>query len=291
MNSKLKLILSIAGIASVGLTAYCAVQDSKKAQKIIDQETKIRFIDTDERVEFSKKEKLKMTWRCYYKTGIAFALTAADIIYLHRVNLKDIAVITGLAAMYKARGEAFEDTVKGVVGEENYKKLKMQAAKSEVVTKAKEELKGLLPTSPKQVLVDDITVIDEDGELVWENLLGGMFRVRIERVLNAQNVVSDAIIHNIPVSIGEYRDRWWDGVKEAGLKKVKHNNRFKASQMGDMSGWIGWPDYDEPLKKEEKQQLRFSNDKGFDADYGEDVTLASWDCDWYTPVVNFMEYS
>ena len=291
MNSKLKLILTIAAVAGTGLTAYCAVQDSKKAQTLIDKENKIRFVDEEEHAELTRKEKLKMTWRCYYKTGIAFALTAVDIVYLHRVNIKDIAVITGIAAMYKAKGEAFESTVKGVMGEENYNKLKMQAAKSEVVTKAKEELKGLLPSSPNQVLVDDITVIDEDGELFWENLLGGMFRVRKERVHNAQNTVVDAILKDIPVSVGEYRDLWWDEVKSKGLKKVKHSRRMKASQLGDMVGWIGWPSYDEPLKVEEKKELDFSNETYPDEDYGENVTLASWNCDWYTPVVNYMEYS
>lgn len=291
MNSKLKLILTIAGIAGTGLTAYCAVQDSRKAQKLIDKENKIRFVDAEGHAELTRKEKLKMTWRCYYKTGIAFALTAADIVYLHRVNIKDIAVITGIAAMYKAKGEAFESTVKGVVGEENYNKLKMQAAKSEVVTKAKEELKGLLPSSPNQVLVDDITVIDEDGELFWENLLGGMFRVRKERVYNAQNTIVDAILKDIPVSVGEYRDLWWDEVKSKGLKKVKHNRRRKATQLGDMVGWIGWPSHDEPLRADEKKELDFSNETFPDDDYGENITIASWDCVWYTPVVNYMEYS
>lgn len=291
MNSKLKLILTIAGIAGTGLTAYCAVQDSRKAQKLIDNEKKIRFVDAEEHAELTRKEKLKMTWRCYYKTGIAFALTAADIVYLHRVNIKDIAVITGIAAMYKAKGEAFESTVKGVVGEENYNKLKMQAAKSEVVTKAKEELKGLLPSSPNQVLVDDITVIDEDGELFWENLLGGMFRVRKERVYNAQNTIVDAILKDIPVSVGEYRDLWWDEVKSKGLKKVKHNRRRKATQLGDMVGWIGWPSHDEPLRADEKKELDFTNETFPDDDYGENITIASWDCVWYTPVVNYMEYS
>lgn len=291
MNSKLKLILTIAGIAGTGLTAYCAVQDSRKAQKLIDKENKVRFVDAEGHAELTRKEKLKMTWRCYYKTGIAFALTAADIVYLHRVNIKDIAVITGIAAMYKAKGEAFESTVKGVVGEENYNKLKMQAAKSEVVTKAKEELKGLLPSSPNQVLVDDITVIDEDGELFWENLLGGMFRVRKERVYNAQNTIVDAIIKDIPVSVGEYRDLWWDEVKSKGLKKVKHNRRRKATQLGDMVGWIGWPSHDEPLSADEKKELDFSNETFLDNDYGENITIASWDCVWYTPVVNYMEYS
>lgn len=291
MNSKLKLILTIAGIAGTGLTAYCAVQDSRKAQKLIDNENKVRFVDAEEHAELTRKEKLKMTWRCYYKTGIAFALTAADIVYLHRVNIKDIAVITGIAAMYKAKGEAFESTVKGVVGEENYNKLKMQAAKSEVVTKAKEELKGLLPSSPNQVLVDDITVIDEDGELFWENLLGGMFRVRKERVYNAQNTIVDAILKDIPVSVGEYRDLWWDEVKSKGLKKVKHNRRRKATQLGDMVGWIGWPSHDEPLRADEKKELDFSNETFPDDDYGENITIASWDCVWYTPVVNYMEYS
>lgn len=291
MNSKLKLILTIAGIAGTGLTAYCAVQDSRKAQKLIDKENKVRFVDAEGHAELTRKEKLKMTWRCYYKTGIAFALTAADIVYLHRVNIKDIAVITGIAAMYKAKGEAFESTVKGVVGEENYNKLKMQAAKSEVVTKAKEELKGLLPSSPNQVLVDDITVIDEDGELFWENLLGGMFRVRKERVYNAQNTIVDAILKDIPVSVGEYRDLWWDEVKSKGLKKVKHNRRRKATQLGDMVGWIGWPSHDEPLRADEKKELDFSNETFPDDDYGENITIASWDCVWYTPVVNYMEYS
>lgn len=291
MNSKLKLILTIAGIAGTGLTAYCAVQDSRKAQKLIDKENKVRFVDAEGHAELTRKEKLKMTWRCYYKTGIAFALTAADIVYLHRVNIKDIAVITGIAAMYKARGEAFEDTVKGVVGEENYNKLKMQAAKSEVVTKAKEELKGLLPSSPNQVLVDDITVIDEDGELFWENLLGGMFRVRKERVYNAQNTIVDAILKDIPVSVGEYRDLWWDEVKSKGLKKVKRNGRRKASQLGDMVGWIGWPSHDEPLSADEKKELDFSNETFLDNDYGENITIASWDSNWYAPVVNYMEYS
>ena len=291
MNSKLKLILTIAGIAGTGLTAYCAVQDSRKAQKLIDKENKIHFVDAEGCAELTRKEKLKMTWRCYYKTGIAFALTAADIVYLHRVNIKDIAVITGIAAMYKAKGEAFESTVKGVVGEENYNKLKMQAAKSEVVTKAKEELKGLLPSSPNQVLVDDITVIDEDGELFWENLLGGMFRVRKERVYNAQNAIVDAILKDIPVSVGEYRDLWWDEVKSKGLKKVKHNRRRKATQLGDMVGWIGWPSHDEPLRADEKKELDFSNETFPDDDYGENITIASWDCVWYTPVVNYMEYS
>lgn len=291
MNSKLKLILTIAGIAGTGLTAYCAVQDSRKAQKLIDKENKVRFVDAEGHAELTRKEKLKMTWRCYYKTGIAFALTAADIVYLHRVNIKDIAVITGIAAMYKAKGEAFESTVKGVMGEENYNKLKMQAAKSEVVTKAKEELKGLLPSSPNQVLVDDITVIDEDGELFWENLLGGMFRVRKERVYNAQNTIVDAILKDIPVSVGEYRDLWWDEVKSKGLKKVKHNRRRKATQLGDMVGWIGWPSHDEPMRADEKKELDFSNETFPDDDYGENITIASWDCVWYTPVVNYMEYS
>lgn len=293
MNSKLKLILTIAGIAGTGLTAYCAVQDSRKAQNLIDNENKIRFVDEEEHAELTRKEKLKMTWRCYYKTGIAFALTAADIVYLHRVNVKDIAVITGIAAMYKAKGEAFEESVKSVVGDDTYNKLKMQASKLEVLDKflSDKEAKDLAQTSPNQVLVDDITVIDEDGELFWENLLGGMFRVRKERVYAAQNAVSDAIIHNIPVSIGEYRDRWWDEVKECGLKRVKRKRWLKDSQMGDMSGWIGWPNCDEPLKQSEKDQLKFYNETYMDKDYGENITTASWFCDWYTPVVNYMEYS
>ena len=293
MNSKLKLILTIAGIAGTGLTAYCAVQDSRKAQNLIDKENKIRFVDEEEHAELTRKEKLKMTWRCYYKTGIAFALTAADIVYLHRVNIKDIAVITGIAAMYKAKGEAFEESVKSVVGDENYKKLKMQASKLEVLDKflTDKEAKDLAQTSPNQVLVDDITVIDEDGELFWENLLGGMFRVRKERVYNAQNTIVDAILKDIPVSVGEYRDLWWDEVKSKGLKKVKHNRRRKASQLGDMVGWIGWPSHDEPMRADEKKELDFSNETFLDDDYGENITVASWDCIWYTPVVNYMEYS
>ena len=118
-----------------------------------------------------------------------------------------------------------------------------------------------------------------------------MFRVRKERVYNAQNAIVDAILKDIPVSVGEYRDLWWDEVKSKGLKKVKHNRRRKATQLGDMVGWIGWPSHDEPLRADEKKELDFTNETFPDDDYGENITIASWDCVWYTPVVNYMEYS
>lgn len=81
-------ILKGAAIAGVGVTAYTAHKDAKKAYKIIDN---AEF----ERVEKGEDpltmiEKAQLTWKCYAPTAVSVAATGLAIFGLHRVNLNNM---------------------------------------------------------------------------------------------------------------------------------------------------------------------------------------------------------
>ena len=81
-------ILKGAAIAGVGVTAYTAHKDAKKAYKIIDN---AEF----ERVEKGEDpltmiEKAQLTWKCYAPTAASVAVTGLAIFGLHRVNLNNM---------------------------------------------------------------------------------------------------------------------------------------------------------------------------------------------------------
>lgn len=81
-------ILKGAAIVGVGVTAYTAHKDAKKAYRIIDN---AEF----ERVEKGEDpltmiEKIQLTWKCYAPTAVSVAATSLAIFGLHRVNLNNM---------------------------------------------------------------------------------------------------------------------------------------------------------------------------------------------------------
>lgn len=124
-------ILKGAAIAGVGVTAYTAHKDAKKAYKIIDN---AEF----ERVEKGEDpltmiEKAQLTWKCYAPTAVSVAVTGLAIFGLHRVNLnnmlakqdvllKNVRYVQAQLATEAAKKAMEKDGIVAIVGDSLDKK-------------------------------------------------------------------------------------------------------------------------------------------------------------------------
>lgn len=279
MSINKNALLVGAAIIGVIATAVCSARDTINAEQALRREIqKNTDYSTGEQENLDMKGLVKIMAPCYGRTAIAIGATAFCVIKLHRNGVRTALELTGAVAAAVSQKKRLEEEARKVFGDEAVDKIKMEAAKGDIVDDAVKKLysgdkKGfnkMLETIPVGV-----EIIDEDGEIFHEGICGGFFRVRKERVANAQKYVAECIQNGKSLSAGEYRDLWYAPVSTARLKRVKRNSP-DIGAAGKILGWCGWPK-EESWGKPTMDELKFKNIKyEKDKDFNEPVIYTRW---------------
>ena len=236
MNSRmilraLPLVLTIASTVGVAVTGYLAAKGGKKAEDIL--ETKEKMMELD-RENLPLKEELKHTWKCYLPAVVTGALTAGCGIASRRLDVKEIAVLTGSCGYLAVNRKKLEDRAKSFIGEERLQKIK-------------NEVTGEFLGDKK---TPNVTVeATGNGQLLcFDAYSGRQFRSSKEAVDEGLELLKNRWDEGIDLSVNDYYDAL-----------DIYNTHF-----GHQFGWFNDPKYcDGPLVIE----THYGDDK----DFGEPV--------------------
>lgn len=272
MSINKNALLVGAAIVGVIATAVCSAKDTINAEQAVQREIrKTTDYSSGEQENLDMKGLVKIVAPRYVRTAVAIGATSFCVIKLHRNGVRTALELTGALAAAVSQKKRIEEEARKVFGDEAVDKIKMEAAKSDIVDDAVKKLysgdkKGLnkmLATEPVGV-----EIIDEDGEIFHEGICGGFFKVRRERVAHAQKYVAECIREGKSLSAGEYRDLWYAPVPSAKLRRVKRNSP-DIGAAGKILGWCGWPkeeSWGKPTMDELKfKNVKYNNDKDFNA--------------------------
>ena len=112
------MIFSAIGCVGVVTTAMCAVRDSRKAVRVIDD---MGLYDAIEKP--GVKEEVKATWQCYIPTVASAVGTITCIVLSRRISAKQIASITAAAGYLAANRDNYRNKIKEIAGGDVLKKV------------------------------------------------------------------------------------------------------------------------------------------------------------------------
>lgn len=205
LDNKTK-ILSGTAIGGVLTTTVLAVKGgSDAANKIAYEEYR-----TDS--ELTRKEKLKLTWKCYIPAACSAIGTIGCIAASEYCNNKDKALAVAAAAAFSTALTDYKEAVIETVGEELGEEVRKAAGQKDLdrtpFTKSKDSLR----------FVDEY---DEEDYLCYEPLTGQYFRSNKLKIDDAMNEVCREVI----------------AFDEAPLNSLFERIGVRPSEFGQMMGW------------------------------------------------------
>jgi hypothetical protein len=199
----------LTGVAVTGTvaTAVLTGQASLKAARLIDAERLEKpEYDSVEKVDLTKIEKVKITWKLYIPAVGVGTTTVACIIVANRLSAKRIAALA-LASGISER--ALQEYKSKVV--EKFTDRQNEAIRDEI---AQERIS-------KQPLGTQVIVAGDGEVLCYDMLTGRYFKSSVEEIRRAENKVNYEIIHFMSASLSTFFD-------EIGLAPTNYT---------DMVGW------------------------------------------------------
>ena len=236
--AKSPLIFSIVAIFGVVGTAYCAVKDYKKHEKMLDSLIKKRTEEKEaelkekgeknpvvEEADIFPEKKFdkflditKACWTAWIPTVAVGASTIASIILAHKVSAGQIAAISAAAAFGGKKLSEQKYAVKRFIGAENYQKLEN------------------FFTGEK---IDKSNLDTPDDGMYWyhDQYSNKNICMRPEDAQKAINETEEEMAKNGFVSFATYADKLKLDIKGLGLETVG----WSSSKMVDSQGysWIG----------------------------------------------------
>lgn len=181
--------LGIAGFVSAVVMGIAA---TPKAMQLIKEEEDRQNIDAqfeDDVIPISKKDCIRVVWRCYVPTVVTAAMSTACLIGSSRVNYKRNAA---LAAAYSLSESAFKDyqaKVLETVGPTKEREVRDELAKD---------------TVEKHHFTGSEAIRTGNGETLFiDSISGQEFYSSIDKVRAAEGVLNKDIISNDYVSLNE----------------------------------------------------------------------------------------
>lgn len=194
------VILAGLGVAGLIGTAVAVAKGTVKATKIVEEHKK---------EELTKKEIVKLTWKCYIPSTIIAAGSIACIIGGTVQGQKRLAALSALYSMSEQALKEYQEKTKEVVGEKNAEKISDAVAKDRLERHCGSE---------------DIVLDTGHGMTKFFDLwTGRYFRSDIDFVKRMVNEANSAIIHGDSMALNEWY-AWLD------LPLVQ-------AQAGDDIGW------------------------------------------------------
>jgi hypothetical protein len=214
LGEAMPAILTAVGCVGVLGTAVCAVRDSKKAVRKLDD---LGLYDTLEKP--SLKTEAKATWKCYLPTIGAATITIGSIVMARRLSVKQIASLTAAAGYLSAKACKYKDKIREIAGGDVLKKVDEEFGLGELAKHPSFEETG-------------------NGDLIcFEGYSGRWFKSSEEAVREAMQRVADRF------GDGEYL-AYNDIYDELGIVKTHFGNEFGYAPGSDFFDFNFYYDVD-----------------------------------------------
>lgn len=180
-------ILMGIGVTGMITTTVLAVKATPKAIDIIEKEQRVR------REELTKRDKVKVCWKCYIPATTTGIFSIACLIGSRSVNARRSAA---LATAYKISETALSEYKEKVV--ETIGEKKEQAIREKV---SKERI------DKKPVSKSEVIITKAGNTLCYDSISGRYFKSDIERIKRAENVLNKRMLSgDMYVSLSEFYD-------------------------------------------------------------------------------------
>lgn len=192
-------ILTGVGITGMGTAIFLAVKDTPKALSLIEDEKAIKG------EPLTKKEAIKVAWKCYIPAAVTWAASATCLIGASSVSLKRNAALATAYQISQTAISEYRDKVVETIGEEKERVIREKVAE-ESVEKNRENK----------------TVIIGGGEFLFqEPITKQYFRSTINEIDKIVNNINKRMLLDMYVSVNELHSEFG----------VEHTD------MGDELGW------------------------------------------------------
>lgn len=219
ISSNSPVILTGMAVTGVVSAIILAVKATPKALSLIDdykmyeketvKTSREQFgpDDFDENGPLTKKEIVKLTWKCYIPTAAVGLVTIACIIGAHNVHLRRNAAIASLYSLTESAFKDYQAKVVETIGKN--KELKVRDDISEDKIKHN-------PTGEAEIFFTG------KGEtLCYDSMSGRYFKTDIDKVKRAEYTLNRQLMSEMFISLNEFYD-------EIGLSHIK---------LGEEMGW------------------------------------------------------
>ena len=252
-------ILAAGAVIGLGATVYFVAKGQMRADEILAK----RKEEADPEIEevLTKKELLKMTWKCYIPAAISTGATLFCIVGSTYISAKQIAALTASVAAIRASRDQLEQAIREKYGDEALVELK----------------KKMTLFKPEKEVVIIKTTAEETGNgdlLCFEGYSGRWFRSSPEAVKKAIDELEDQIRRYDCASLNDF-------YRFLGIEET---------HFGNEHGWIDY-EYDSCVEEyrdgDDWMPIRIETFQDFDWHMGEDVLYM----DIYTyPIESYYEY-
>ncbi len=202
-------ILTGLGVAGLISTTVMAVQATPKALCILEEDHLERNGTlglTD--VKATKKEIIKLTWKCYIPTMIMGGFTIGCIISANNINNKRNAALASLYSLTEKSLKQYQEKVVETIGENKARAIKDDIAKDNLLANPIDESTEIIITG--------------NGEtLCYDALAGRYFRSDIESIRKILNQLSRDLMSEMFIP----------------LNNVYYELGLSGTILGDQVGW------------------------------------------------------
>lgn len=195
-------ILTGLGIAGMITTAVMTGNATIKAIKLIENKK-----ETNDFSELTKKETIKIVWRCYLPPVVTGVVSTACIIFASSVNLKRNTALAAAYALSETALKEYQDKVVEVIGEKKGRLVKDSVAK-DIINK-------------NPVNNNEVIITEKGNTLCYDVISGRYFKSDIEKIKQIKNELNSRMLNDSDISLNDF-------YYELGLDSIL---------IGDDLGW------------------------------------------------------
>lgn len=210
-------ILTASAAVGVVATAALTIKATPKAMHILQKEKEDLAdrlgVDADI-VTITKKETVRLVWKCYISPFLMGSATILSIVGAHTIHARRSAAILSAYTLTDKVFSEYRDKVETVIGDKDSEKIKEEVTKSLI---AKDQ-------PPMEFVGEE----EDNTVLCYDTLSGRYFKSKIESIRRAENDINRIILTDSYASLNDFVDL-------LGLKRT---------DLGEMIGW----NLDKPLE-------------------------------------------
>jgi hypothetical protein len=182
-------ILTGFGVAGIITTAIMAVKATPKAMELIEDERCDRRNSKGPNKDLTKKDIIKITWKCYLPATIVGMSTIGCIIGANSINLRRNAALAGLYSLSETALKEYKGKVVETIGKNKERQIRDDIAKDQIRDN---------PVNDKEI------VLTGNGETLCYDALGGRyFKSDIEEIRKVLNELSRRLLSEMSISLNE----------------------------------------------------------------------------------------
>jgi len=199
-------ILTGIGIMSTGAAVVLSGKAALKVDSIFEKQEKPLDI----------KDKIKLSWKEYVPTGLAYTIGITALIGSNRVSASRVATVAGLYALSESNFATYKDKVKEIVSKKTVGTIKESISQDKVTNNPPTE------NNTEKIVVTNST---HDTVLCMDEWSGRYFESNMEHIRHAANNVNEEIYKGF-MNYCSVNDLY----RELGIPEVKSGEDF---------GWDG----------------------------------------------------